>query len=254
MLPPHRLSLWQLWLEPAAGDDARGRRAGQACAALAALAGLLVLTRSLFGWHVTLDTLLFSDALDGNQMAETTALNFVLSGGALLLLDAQARGGRPAQWLALASGLIALAALIGYAYSINALIGVPKKIPMALHTATAFLLLAVGIFTARPEQGLMARIVSEGTGGALARRLLPVIVVAPLLLGWLILKGQAKHYYQPAFGFTIFVVLVIGVLSVLTWTNARSLDRQEPSAAGPTTLCGGRATSWKRGWRSAPRS
>ena len=63
------------------------------------------------------------------------------------------RGLRPAQFLALAAGLIALLALIGYAYSATALMGVKQFIPMALNTAIAFAILSVGILCARPIAG-----------------------------------------------------------------------------------------------------
>ena len=59
-----------------------------------------------------------------NRMAPNTAAAFVLVGLALALLDVRTRRGvRPAQFLALAVGLIALLALIGYAYSAVSLIG-----------------------------------------------------------------------------------------------------------------------------------
>ena len=218
------LSLWLRW---SATGEARRSPVGQTCAVVILGLSLLVLTRYLFGWHITIDEMLFPRALAGNQMAVTTAVDFVLLGSALLLLDVQTRRGRPAQLLALVAGLIALAALIGYAYSIHALLGPKHKIPMALHTATAFLLLAIGIFLARPERGLMARIAGDGTGGVMARRLLPVIIVAPLLLGWLLLRGLDRGYYYPAFGFTIYVILVITVLSILAGMNAHMLDSHE---------------------------
>ncbi|MBV9851198.1 MAG: PAS domain S-box protein, partial [Armatimonadetes bacterium] len=218
------LSLWCLGPGP---GDARRRSVGQACAALTALVGLLVLARYLFGWNVTVDGLLFPGQLAGDRMAAATALNFVLAGASLLLLDVRSRRGRTAQLLALAVGLIGLAGLVGYAYSINALVGVNSRITMALHTALAFLLLAVGIVLARPERGLMAGITGDGAGVSLARRLLPVITAVPLLLGWLILRGYYEGLYYPAFGFTVFVVLVIVVVSALVWTNAVALDRHE---------------------------
>ena len=101
-----------------------------------------------------------------NRMSPNTAAAFVLVGLALTMLDARTRrrGTRPAQLLALATGLIALLALIGYAYSAASLIGVNQFIPMALNTAIAFAILSVGILCARPDRGVMA--VVSGTAPA----------------------------------------------------------------------------------------
>ena len=48
-----------------------------------------------------------------------------------------------------------------------------------------------------------------------------------VLLGGLILRGVEMGQFHSALGAAFYAVLVIAVLSVLTWTNARSLDRQE---------------------------
>ena len=121
-----------------------------------------------------------------NRMSPNTAAAFVLVGLALMLLDARTRrrGVRPAQLLALAAGLIALLALIGYAYSAASLIGVKQFIPMALNTAIAFAILSVGILCARPDRGVMAVVSSSGAGGVMARRLLPAAILIPAVVGW----------------------------------------------------------------------
>ena len=55
-------------------------------------------------------------------MAPVTALNFLLLGSALLVLDFESlRGFRPAQGLALLAGLSSLLALVGYAYGVDAI-------------------------------------------------------------------------------------------------------------------------------------
>ncbi len=230
-------SLWLLRDKPASEPAARTRLLliARALAALVVLIGLLRLAAILTGWDAGVDQILFRDKLGGvgdatlpNHMAPNTALNFVLVGSALLALDVETRRKRrPAQILALATILIALLALIGYAYGVRRLTGVVHYLPMALHTGAAFLLLAAGLLCARPERGLMARVTSAGTGGVMVRQVMSVIVGFPLLLGGLILAGQRAGQYPAAFGFTLFVVLVILGLSLLIGANAASLDRKE---------------------------
>ena len=75
-----------------------------------------------------------------NRMAPNTAAALLLVGLALLLLDARSRRrgvlAGPARGPG-DRGLIALLAIIGYAYSAPALVGIEQFIPMALNTAVA---------------------------------------------------------------------------------------------------------------------
>ncbi len=215
-------SLWLAGPEP--GLEKR-RRMGHACAFVVLLISLLVLARYLFGWDVAVDRLLFRNSLADNKMAPNTALSFLLISLAALLLDVQTRRGRPTEYLTATVSAVALIALIGYAYQVSTLYGVGHAIPMALHTAATFLAFSLALLLARPDRGLMAQIAGDDVGGAMIRRLLLVIVGVPLILGWLILGGVRAGFYDPAFGFTLFVVLVILSVSVVVWKHARLLQR-----------------------------
>ena len=138
------------------------------------------------------------------------------------------RGVRPAQLLALAAGLIALLALIGYAYSAAALAGVEQFIPMALNTAIAFALLSVGILCARPDRGLMAVVTSAGAGGVMARRLLPAAILIPRgrRVG-AVARPAARAILDQVMGLSLFVLANIVIFTALIWWNAASLDRMD---------------------------
>jgi signal transduction histidine kinase/CheY-like chemotaxis protein len=206
-------------------ESAGGRRLrlARACAGAVTLVALLALVGGLSGWEHNVDRLLFRGRLGANRMAPNTALTFLLAGGSLLLLDAETRRGRrPAQPLALAVGLVALLAVVGYAYDVLSLYRVGPYIPMALNTALVFGLLSLGVLCARPDHGLMATLTSPAAGGVMARRLLPAAVGVPAVLGWLRLVGESAGLFDPVFGLSLFVVSVIVVLAALVgWTAAR---------------------------------
>ena len=199
-----------LWAQASAGATPRRRAVGIACAAGVLLIGLARVGGYLAGWDGGPDQLLFRAALEReavraglpNRMSPNTAAAFVLVGLALTLLDARTRrrGVRPAQLLALAAGLIALLALIGYAYSATSLIGVKRFIPMALNTAIAFAILSVGILCARPDRGVMAVVSSTGAGGVMARRLLPAAILIPAVVGWVSWLAQQAGDLGPGDG------------------------------------------------------
>jgi PAS domain S-box-containing protein len=222
-----------LWLLVA---DQAGRNTGRivkALAGTAVLIGLLKFCAIAAGSHVGVDQLFFSTKLDidpiyPNRMAPTTAFNFVLIGLALMLVDVETKGRlRPAQWLALVVSLIALLAVIGYLYGVGKLTGFAAYIPMALNTATAFLMLSAGLFLARPDRGLMAIATSDTMSGVLVRRLLPAIILIPALLGWLRLAGQRAGLYSTELGVALTVVGNIVFFLVLLWWNAGLLGRMD---------------------------
>jgi CheY-like chemotaxis protein len=108
-------SLWLL--RPERADPWRRRR-GHRCAGAVALVGLLTLGEYLFGWDLGIDQLLFHETARAvgtaqpGRMAPTTALNFSVLGGALLLLDVSTLRGRySAQVLAVIAGVIGLLVL-----------------------------------------------------------------------------------------------------------------------------------------------
>jgi PAS domain S-box-containing protein len=223
------LSLW-LFQENRPG---LGRRIAFGCAALVALVGGLKLIGYPLGWNFGADQWLFPAKLGEaggdlpNRMAPNTALNFFLVGLALLLLDLETpRGRRPAQYLTLLAGLVSLLAVVGYAYS-TPLYGVLSYIPMALNTALTFSLLCLGVLSARPNRGLMTIVTSDTAGGIMARRLLPAMIVIPLILGWVRLSGQRAGYYGTEFGTSLLTVSIVLIFGFLVWKISDALNRME---------------------------
>ena len=103
-----------------------GTWVANACAAVVVTVGMLRLFGYLIGGDARVDELLFRRRLAGNVMAPNTALAFVLTGIALLILDTQTRLRklRLSQFFLFAVGCISVLALLGYLYRIGALYGV----------------------------------------------------------------------------------------------------------------------------------
>lgn len=216
-----------LWLSRPGGGP-RGRRLGRACGILVAAAGGLVLGKYLLGWDHGLDTFLFRGKLGDNRMAPNTAAVFVLIGSALALLDLPGRRGHwPSQALALLALALCGLVLVGYTFGVQQFYGVRTYIPMAFNSALVFTALAVGALLARPDRGLAVALASDGTGGALARRLMPAAVGFPWVLGWLRLAGERAGLYDTGFGVALMTLSLVGLLLALIWLTAGSLDRAD---------------------------
>ncbi len=228
------VSLWLLRHPPGAAVPGTARRAGQLAAAAVAVIGLTKVLSYLGLIHPPIDQLLYSAKLelDGttmpNRMAPNTALNFLLLGGALLTIDrAGPRGGRPGQLLAVAVALISLLALMGYAYGVRWLYGFAAFIPMALHTAALFHVLALGTLAARPQDGIMGLFTSDSPGGTLVRRLLPGMVTVFFMVGWVRLEGEKRGYYGTELGVALFTSGSIALVGGLIVLAGRSLHRTD---------------------------
>ncbi len=229
-----------LWLQRphATGVTTGHARAQHRIARL--LAGLVVVTAALklggalLGWGPGVDQWLFADKLAGaeggrpNRMAPNTALNFLLLGLALILLDVTTiRGRRPSEYLVALVALGALMALLGHAYRGDSMYGEPRPFPMTPYTGALFLLLAFGVLSARPRSGLMAVFTAPSLGGIMARRLLPGLVVSAAAIGWLRLEGERRGLYGTEVGVTLYTVTVIALITILVAWSAVSLHRTE---------------------------
>lgn len=223
-------ALWLLW-KPAA--NAAPRRAGLACALAVTIIALLTLAEYLFGWKLGIDELAVRDfgtdpaTAPPGRMSMATAQSFVFLGLALLLIDLEWRRFRPAQFFAVLGVLAGLTGLLGYLYGVAALYKFFPYSSMALLTSALFVVLGVGVLAARPDCGLMAAITSEYIGGFLARRIIPVLLILSVAIGWLRLVGEHAGYYDTEVGTALLVVASIVVLMAAIWLGARSLNRMQ---------------------------
>lgn len=184
------------------------------------------------GWDLALDNVLFTDGLTEdifpNRMAPNTAICFALVGTAIALV---ASGRGPAlvagQTLALAAGAICLFALTGYLYQLALFYRVANAIPMALHTAVGFLVLAVAVVLHRTEEGALWVLADDSAGGHLARRLVGLAIIVPLALGWLRLWGERAGLYPTDFGAALFAGACTALFAALIFAAATRIARLE---------------------------
>lgn len=191
---------------------------------------ILVLSQDVLALDFGIDQLLFRDpgspvTASPGRMAPNSAVGLALIALALLLLDYQTRKGIfPAQYLALFAATIGFVSLIGYALSVLQFSRLASYSGMALHTSVALTILGTGILAARPEHGWVLRIAGDSPGGFLLRRLLPVTIALPVVLGWLRLKGQHFGWYETESGIAILVGSLILLFSAFLVRTAGSLN------------------------------
>jgi signal transduction histidine kinase/DNA-binding response OmpR family regulator/HPt (histidine-containing phosphotransfer) domain-containing protein len=158
------------------------------------------------------------------RMHPTTAFNFIWLGLALVLVTAD-REPRAAHGLALMSALIAVSTLIGYVFGVRVFVGLAIFHQMAIHTTMGMLLLAIGLLLARPKQGLMMAIASDGPAGLMARKLIPVAIAAPILLNGLSVLARKYGYLDETYGAAFRSTAMIAILVGFIGRNAFTLHR-----------------------------
>jgi len=206
------------------------RKARLACSAsLCTLVGL-TLAEYAAGWDLRLDQFLFQDAPDPHtfypgRMTPVTALSFAMSGVSLLLF-AVPRGRWLQQALALATGLVGLTGVLGYLYDVKQLYQFAGVASMALHTAAGFVVLSVGLLFARTD-GLVRVLSGAAPGSQLARRFLPVVILLPILLGWLHEAGERSGVWGAPVGAGLLVLMMLFSLLVVVWWIAQTLNRAD---------------------------
>ena len=206
--------------------------AGTAAALVMLLVAGLTLCEYVTGADFGIDQLLFRDTHDPHtifpgRMVEATALAFLFTGASLLLLGARSRAGRRTQQtLAVCAGVIGVVAVLGYAYNVQQLYRFAGFSSMALHTALSFVLLAAGLIFARPD-GLASVLAGSGPATLLARRLLPVALLLPAVLGWLVDRALKHGLYGPGMDIAVLVLAMMLSLAALVWWAVRGIHRAD---------------------------
>ena len=200
-----------------------------AMALLVVVIGVLSLIEWLAGRDFGIDNLLVKDTLTRpdafpGRMALATTICFILTGTGVFLLD---RATRLSQWIVIVGLLIPLLALLVYSYNIQTLYKAYTFHTIALNTAIALLLIAGSHLTARSGRCVHHLLIASTVGGKMTRRLLPAIVIVPLVMGLICEKGMIAGLYEIPFGMAVFALATIVVLAGVSWRNATALDRTD---------------------------
>ncbi len=199
-----------------------------------AVAGVAALRLAAYlgAWNAHIDSLLFSSELmrvpfAPNRMAPDTALGLLFGGmGVAGVVWRKAHTRQITGIVAIGLLLAGLYGVANYLFAIDGVVTRGVYIPTALHTAVVMLLLLVGLLALDEELPVIERLVGRSPGGMLMRRLLPPLIVLPLLLGWL--RVFAEYHLRlsgMAASAATSVVMQIILLGALVWAAALVMDR-----------------------------
>jgi PAS domain S-box-containing protein len=205
------------------------RRWAAVAASLLTATALLVLFRYAFGWDVYIDQFSLApipSLPDGDlppRMAPSTAVAFTLL-GLSLLASLHARLAQLHQLLA------TLVVIIGWIGLSRFIFGGEPLVPfvnVAAHASIVFILIGAGALTLRTDAGLARLLASDGVGGSMARRLLPVAILVPLLAGAFALRLESTGSLGYESAVSMFALTGVIAFAAFVLVNAARGERAD---------------------------
>jgi signal transduction histidine kinase len=212
---------------------------GLVCLAVATL--LLSMTRAprlvvgvLLGLPLLLGaTTLVEHFLGIGLLSANTAVMFVfLSAGLALGLVRSPRAAVASDALIYIAIAICLLAVIAQIFGARAQYPLSAHGEMVMPTALIGLALCVGVVLQRTDRGLGKLLCSSGNGGVLARRLLPVLIVAPILVRRLTYLGVEAGVYDEMFSTSLDILVSVVILVAILASSAHTVERLDKVRRG----------------------
>jgi signal transduction histidine kinase len=213
------------------------QRAALALAVFVAFIGAATFFQHASGVDLGIDRLLLFDrpwgrrgVISPGRMGPLGATCWTLLGVALVLTSlSNPRSRKWAPVLAWVPASIAALSLIGYLYGVTALYTIPTMTVVAMQTASFILAASLAAVLSVPEHGLMRLFYDPRPAGILTRRLLPVLVLVPIVLGWVQLAGERAQLFDAAFGSALRTILSVGLFVLVLRMTGRAITRQTES-------------------------
>jgi PAS domain S-box-containing protein len=195
--------------------------------------GLLILSQDLLGFRLGIDEALMppgttqDNAAVGQATTPGITGSLILFGLALLYAKRGPKLSLFSQAVALAMLVHVLIVVAGQAYGVIAQGGSFPFMPMSAYGAVCAALLATGLIAASPERGIASAIIEQSPAGEMLRRLLPGILVVPLVIGWFARQAEVQSLYDSAATLAIFAVANIVVLALFAWATIGAVRRAD---------------------------
>ena len=211
--------------------------AGRIWTVVASVLGLSVLAIAVAtvaeyvtGWNLGIDQILMSgggaSTYPGRPSPITAAALTLLATG-LLVTDRRTIPFALAEWLTLAAASLPFVGLVGHLLGAGQMyvMRTAPAIGVALPTAIALLLIAVGMLLRNPSAGKTTFAMSRGPGGILVRRLGIVAILGPPLLGVIVHRAIALAGFVDL-PLTLAALAVVGVpvALIVIFRTARRIE------------------------------
>jgi PAS domain S-box-containing protein len=161
------------------------------------------------------------------RMAMLTALIFLIIGISLLLLSTG-----KLQHGNIVHAIIIPALVSGYIVPISYILGVQHlhqimNTAVALNTGISICAICVIMLFSVPDSWLMKVFTSKYAGGFIARRLIPWMLILPLVIGWLRIYGERNNIFESEVGVVLVALAYTLCFLYLLWVNGREANKTD---------------------------
>jgi PAS domain S-box-containing protein len=209
--------------------DHRRIRIGRILGAVVGFIGILRILDLASGNAMRIDLLLFRESLMAYpadpQLTLVAAICFCLLGSTLALYQPDRQ--RSSRLLLTPIAILALHVMAGFLFGGREFLEITEFKPMAFNAAISFLLLSAGITALPPAVPPMSTLALPGAAGTTARRLIPAVLIIPMVLGWLRVVGERANLFDLGFGTAAFTTLTAVSLFLLVLLSVAFLRRTE---------------------------
>lgn len=203
------------------------------CTSVILVISFLVFCEHSFNWKPGIDRFLVRnpniDILSLNQirMAFNTSINFILLSIILFLSNfKKVFFYFLTQTIALCIGIVALFLFICFLYQVECpRAGIFFHNHVTLHSSILFILVSLAYLFANPDKAIMKNVSSEYFGSFILRRILPVVVLVPLTLGWLKVHLEKANLFSHELGIALVAILNLLTISVFVYMLTLYLNR-----------------------------
>ena len=204
------------------------RRVAQALIGLTVAISILALIEQIFHVDLRVNQLfVFSALADAPHLfAPSIAVVFILFSAALFFPDTRLPNrDKWGQLFIISVMTIAGIALLGHLYDVEQFYQTPGVPPMSLTTTVLVLLTCFVLLFPERDRGFLALMTTSGSAGVMMRRVLPLIIVFPHILGLLFVRTSRTQILPIAAGTVLSVIIMEVVLIGVFWWNAQTIDR-----------------------------
>ncbi|HNW71217.1 MAG TPA: PocR ligand-binding domain-containing protein [Bacteroidales bacterium] len=160
-----------------------------------------------------------------NRMALLTAVNFSFLGIIIILLSFHLK-----KMTGIAHAIILPVLAVSYLIPVTYLLGVLSlhtinHLSVALNSGIALTSICLAVLFVNTKSWFMRVFTSHNSGGLMARRLLPWMLILPIVIAWIRMYGERKDFFESDVGVLLVALTYTICLVVLTWISARSVNR-----------------------------
>jgi signal transduction histidine kinase/CheY-like chemotaxis protein/HPt (histidine-containing phosphotransfer) domain-containing protein len=208
-----------LWFSSGSPPGSRALWLGRFFSYLLILLALSKLVHLQFNSSSAPDRIRFWDRPYLLHMEGLTAGSFLITGTAFASLDLFYKKVSLGQLVVVAQFFPALLIVTSYCYGVTWFYGAVPGQTVLPYVSICFMLVALGGFFARPHTYLCQTFAADDVRGIMLRRLIPLVFLLSLVMGWLRLRGEQAGILTPQGATAVFSVMLAGLFCVaLAWT------------------------------------